>query len=357
MIGTGVTSRLSRAWLALCALCVVGASTGAVVFAQSSKPAENQQFSLEISPSPLILTLKPGETRTAEMQVRNTGNGSENLKFGLRAFSVNDQGDINLKDNEPQDVKDWVSFASPTFSVLPGEISTQKIEFKIPQSAGFTYAFAITISRVDQPQAVPGRQAILASVADFALLTIDKPGATRGFEVVQFKSAKRMYEYLPADLSVLIKNNGNTIVQPAGNVFIEKGNSNSPLAVLPLNAKGSYILPDSGRTINLAWRDGFPVYVSEKTADNAPSKRKLQWDWGKAQQFRFGKYTAKVVAIYNDGQRDVPVRAEISFWVFPWKLLLAGLVILALIITGAVVIVRRFIKVGRRVHKARHHIE
>jgi hypothetical protein len=118
--------------------------------------------------------------------------------------------------------------------------------------------------------------------------------------------------------------------------------------VLPLNPNGSFLLPGTSRELSSAWTEGFPSYQDVKTAYNAPSTRKLVWDWSKGQDFRFGKYVAKVVAVYNDGQRDVPIVTEVSFWVIPWKLLLLAGAILALLLVGVWVIVRRLIKVGRR---------
>ncbi|MDP2837693.1 MAG: hypothetical protein Q8O53_00240, partial [Candidatus Moranbacteria bacterium] len=50
-------------------------------------------------------------------------------------------------------------------------------------------------------------------------------------------------------------------------------------------------------------------------------------DWNDASKLRFGKYTAKLLLIYDDGQRDVPIEGEVSFWVVPWRMLIALLVV------------------------------
>ncbi|MFZ3031816.1 MAG: hypothetical protein WA082_02160, partial [Candidatus Moraniibacteriota bacterium] len=42
-----------------------------------------------------------------------------------------------------------------------------------------------------------------------------------------------------------------------------------------------------------------------------------------ASKLRFGKYTAKLLLIYDDGKRDIPIEGEVSFWVIPWRLVLA----------------------------------
>jgi hypothetical protein len=54
--------------------------------------------------------------------------------------------------------------------------------------------------------------------------------------------------------------------------------------------------------------------------------------WKDAAKLRFGKYQAKLLLIYDDGHRDVPLEGTVSFWVVPWRLLLALLVNVGIII-------------------------
>ena len=49
----------------------------------------------------------------------------------------------------------------------------------------------------------------------------------------------------------------------------------------------------------------------------------------------------KLVGVYNDGQRDVPIESEITFWILPWKILLGLLIVLVLVGLGIWTIGRR----------------
>jgi ABC-type glycerol-3-phosphate transport system permease component len=40
---------------------------------------------------------------------------------------------------------------------------------------------------------------------------------------------------------------------------------------------------------------------------------------------RFGKYTAKMLLVFDDGARDVPIEGVVSFWVIPWRLFIAAI--------------------------------
>jgi hypothetical protein len=156
----------------------------------------------------------------------------------------------------------------------------------------------------------------------FTLINVDKPGAVRKLEVSDFKASQAIYEYLPAKFSVTFRNVGNTIVQPYGNVFIQRSaNDTQPTVTLPVNDKGGYLLPETPRTLAMQWDQGFPVFKSTVSADGKENND-LVWDWSKLTDFRIGPYTAKLVAIYNDGQRDVPIERVVTFWVIPWRTIL-----------------------------------
>jgi hypothetical protein len=304
------------AWLGL-TLLVVGILAGITHAVDQSSG-----FWLQVSPSPLVATIKPGETKELELKIRNAGAETEELKIESRKFSVNNQtGEVHLDDVAPSEIAQWVTYSAPKFTVKPGEWYTQKIRVALPKQSGFSYSLALIISRVQTPKATESGRLIKGSVAVFTLLNVDRPGAVRKLDVTEFMSDQSLYEYLPAKFNMLFKNTGNTIVQPYGNVFIQRGsNDASPIATLPVNDKGGYLLPDTPRTLSTTWNTGFPVYESNQADES--SNQQLQWDWSKIANFRIGPYTAKLVAIYNDGERDVPIEREVTFWVIPWRAIL-----------------------------------
>jgi hypothetical protein len=307
--------------------------------------ADPSTFFLQISPSPLVETLKPGRATTVELQIRNAGTGTENLKIQARSFKFSSSsGDITLDDKTVPEIAPWISYSAPTFTVQPGQLYSENVTFNVPASAGFSYSFALMVSRQSSVTAQDGSTALQGSIAVFSLINIDKPGASRTLDIVKFTTKHSWYEYLPAQLSVELKNSGNTIVLPAGNIFIQRGaNDKTPLSTLPVNGTKGYVLPGTTRTFTATWNDGFPVYKTVDTADGT-QKQQLVWNWGDLGKLRIGRYTAKMVAVYNDGQHDVPIMAEVSFWIIPWRLLGGALLIVLLIVAGLVSLVRPFFR-------------
>jgi hypothetical protein len=113
------------------------------------------------------------------------------------------------------------------------------------------------------------------------------------------------------------------------------------------------------------WSDGFPVYT-ERLVNGKPvpdkhdvPKQGLKWDFTQASKFRIGKYSAKLLVVYDNGTEDVPLEATVSFWVVPWKLLLVVLIVLVIIGFGVFTVVRSLLRKARgsakKVSKLRRH--
>jgi hypothetical protein len=309
----------------------------------SKASAADGDFSLQITPSPLVTTMHPGDKSVLELKVRNTGTDTENLKLETRGFTIdNNSGKVTLSDTPPPDIT-WVSFEPARFTVASGQLFTTKIHINLPTQTGFSYSLAVVISRQSETKSTSGGRLIKGSVADFMLINVDRPGATRKLDVAQFSIKKHIYEYLPAEIELRLKNTGNSIVQPYGNVFIQRGNSGKPISVLPVNDQRGYFLPGVQRSLDLQWNDGFPHYTTT-TGTDGKTKRHLVWNWADTSKLRFGKYTAKLVAVYNDGGHDVPIAGEVSFWVIPWKLILGALVVVTLVLYALWSLVRKILR-------------
>jgi archaellum component FlaF (FlaF/FlaG flagellin family) len=306
-------------------------------------------FSLQVTPSPLVATVKPGTKTQLELKIRNGGSDTENLKIEPRSFSLNSNStQVNLQDTTPPDISSWIGFSAPKFTVQPGQWFSEQVILNVPKTAGFSYSFALVISRQSDPQPTNGGRLIRGSLAVFTLVNVDRPGATSNLEVKDFSATKKVYEYLPATFTVRFRNNGNTIAQPYGNIFVQRStNSTAPYATLAVNEAKGYILPGTERTVTATWKDGFPAYRAITNPDGTISY-KLVWNWGDLSKLRIGRYTAHLVAVYSQAGRDTPIDGEVTFWVIPWKILLVLLVLVLLILFALFMLCRMVIRAFMR---------
>lgn len=350
-----IRSLMRNTCIGSCLLFIVLGGVFAIPSHAAAQTPE-RDFSLQVTPSPIIESIAPGQTKEIELKIHNAGSTRETLVIAPRSFRYNNTTEqVELLEAKPE-IAPWLSFSAEEFTVAPGAWFTERVTVAVPKNAGFSYSFTLLIKRRDDTaKPVPGTRNLQGAVAIFTLLNIDRPGATRKIDVATFSATKRMYEYLPSEFKVKLRNSGNTIVQPYGNIFIQRRSTDpEPIGKLDANGTNGYILPGTTRTFTATWDDGFPAYQTVKDADNTTPKKRLVWDWSKVTSLRVGKYTAKLVAVYNDGRRDIPIQTEVSFWVIPWRILI-GLGVFGLILAfGIWSMVRSFIRTIRKNKKHAH---
>ncbi|MBP9697662.1 MAG: hypothetical protein KBD65_00495 [Candidatus Moranbacteria bacterium] len=309
------------------------------VFILLASPVQAQTeggLNLITSPLPISLTTEPGTSISTDLKIKNGGLQDEELKITLMKFrAYEESGKPQLMEREDGDIFfDWVHFSEPTFTLAPNEWKTVTATFDIPQEASFGYYYAFVFSRAEEEKPREERQtALVGGTAVLVLLEARVPDAKRQVEVTEFSLDHAFYEFLPATFTVKLKNTGNVHIAPRGNIFIDQG-STKDIAILEINQEKGSIIPNSSRIFDTVWNDGFPLYenkvVDGKVVldENGQAEKKLTWDWNNASKLRFGKYTAKMLLIYDDGQRDIPIEGEVSFWVVPWRLMLVAIVVL-----------------------------
>src|SRR3989344_885055 len=301
--------------------------------------AQTPGFSLTTSPPPINLTPPPGKPVSTELRVKNNSTDSQKLKVSLYKFSVNDQSEVQISEPAPSDeyIK-WVSFNPQTFEAAPNEWRTIKMSIDVPKDAALGYYYAVGFSAADAPKATPGAATLQGQVITFVLLDVQVPGAQRELKVTSFKANRSTYEFLPVTFTVTVANTGNIHLVPSGNIFVTRGDKT--FATLSINPGQGNILPNSSRTFTVEWKDGFPLYEPKTGPDGNPLinpktnsvETQLKWDFDNPlSKFRIGKYNAKLVMIYDDGQRDVPIEGSLSFWVLPWRILAVFVLILGLL--------------------------
>lgn len=299
-------------------------------------------LNLVVSPLPLALETKPGQSVSTEIKIKNAGLQTERIKISVMKFGAEgEDGTPKLLDLEPSDqFDDWVTFSDNNFEAETEVWKTITMTINPPSDAAFGYYYAIVFSRADGEQQIQPTQAnLLGAVASLVLLDVQVPGAKREAKLVEFSMPKKVYEFLPAAFNVRMQNSGNVHVAPRGNIFISKGGSDN-IALLEVNLDKGYILPDSFRRFTANWDDGSPLYkikeVDGKAVldDKNQQVRFLDWNNFNPSKLRFGKYTAKLVMVYNNGTSDIPVEGEISFWVIPWRILAVLAVVLLLLLVG-----------------------
>jgi hypothetical protein len=267
----------------------------------------------------------------------------------MKFSAYGDEGKPRLLDREKgDDYFDWVTFSENEFTLNPNEWKTITATISVPQAAAFGYYYAVTFSRKNED--IPGGQRttkVVGATATLVLLEVRVPNAVRNIEVLDFSTPRQIYEFLPVKFSIKLKNKGNVHVIPTGNIFIDRFGETKDVAILTVNELKGNVLPDSNRVFDSSWQDGFPVYVEKTNGDKVVITDKagkpitqLKWDFSQVPKLRWGKYTANLLLVYDDGTHDVPIEGKLSFWVMPWRIIGGGLVFLMLVLAGLFSIIK-----------------
>lgn len=310
-------------------------------------------FNVITSPLPIKLSVKPGQTTTTELRIKNQNTTAEGIKVGLMKFgATGENGTPTIDDLTAKDeYGSWVTFSPSSFLAQPNVWYTIKMTIKVPASAQLGYYMAVTFSPANVPGA-PDATTLKGSAATLVLLDVQSGNTKRELELVSFTSKHMLYEYLPASFSVRVRNKGNIYTSPTGNIFIER--SGKPIDTIDVNAIGGSVLPQTNRTFVVPWNNGFPRFV-DRIVDGKPvpdgkgqNSQSLSWDFSQANKFRFGKYTARLLLVYDNGKQDVPLQSTLTFWVIPWKIMLVLLLLLFVIGFGVFTMLRGVVRRARR---------
>lgn len=320
--------------LALAVMVIAGLALPVLgIHRAAAAPSSADDFNILVSPSPLAVKLTPGKSQSISLTVRNLSNHSETLFPRLSGFTIDKYSkDIKLSETAPANMAKWVSFTQSSLAIPAGASKQLGVSFNTPADVGFSYSAAITLGR-SQSSPVEGDGVHLrGAVAVFCLVNIDRPDAKSQLAAGSLTPDKNQYQFLPAQFKLTVENKGNIIGQPTGSLFIQRTyDSPNPITTIPINRASSYILPGTSRDFVVDWNEGFPAYV--RSSDGST---RLSWDWRHLNQIRFGRYVAKAVVIYSDGQRDVPVTVSTVFWVIPWGIIFGSLFIIIVLIMGVI---------------------
>ncbi len=296
---------------------------------------------LSLSPTFLSLITDPGEEVSSQFKVTNNNNFREYLNIKVAKFTASATGDgpVIADIEEGDTFAKWISFSEQEFTLDSNQTKVVTVTVNPPADAALGYYYALVVSRIGDGQQGTGQAVIAGSPALSVLVNVKSDNAKRELQLVEFKTDKFFYEYLPTTFEVKVKNTGNVHVVPVGDIFIDSVGKQD-IAVIQANTGKGNVLPQTTRTYTAEWNDGFAVREvkmengKEVLDENGKPEYTTKYDFTKADKFRIGKYTANLLLVYDNGERDIPVEATVSFWVIPWKILGIGLIVTLFALLG-----------------------
>jgi hypothetical protein len=320
-------------------------------FSQKAFAQESEGINITVSPAVLDLTASPGKKIQEKVRLRNNLENPLDLQASIYKMQPRgEDGDIApIEPEEGDDYISWITFDKPEFTAPSKEWIDVKFTIDIPETAGFGYYYALKFAKEKEDESTDDAAVLKGEVLVPLLLNVKKEGAKADASILSFKAKSYINEYLPVDFETRVANTGNIHIKPRGNIFI-RGWGSKDIGVLDVNKANGNVLPESTRIFQSSWDNGF--LVKEPVAENGQAKldgkgnqvTKLKINWNKLLDFRFGKYTAYMIMVYDNGGKDVPIEATTTFWVIPYKALIVILIIIIALVILFRVLLKRYVK-------------
>lgn len=306
-----------------------------------TKAQENDGLSITLSPNLLDIRTKPGETITDKVKIYN--NLSNELVIVPQIYALKVEGESGgAVPKEGLTTEDehigWFRYEVTEVLAKPNEWVEVPFTIEIPEEAAFGYYYALTFAPKNESdiQTNGAQTTLLARASVFLLLNVEKDGAVAELSLLDFNAERTVFEYLPANFKVRVENLGNVHLRPKGDVFIRRPGSKEDLAIIRVNETNGNVLPGTKRVFELSWNDGFII----KDKENGD----LKFNWDKLSNFRFGPYEARLLLVFFDGSRDIPIEKTVTFYIIPYTAIGIGVLIIFALFLGGKWLLRKYVQ-------------
>lgn len=305
----------SLAGLLLSLIVVIAITSVEALYAQSGQKMQAPPKSaLAISPPTFELSANPGDTLKNSIRVDNIAAEPLEIAVDRRNFTaLGEEGGINLSDEEGKySLANWIEVTPDKAALQPGESKTFEYTIKVPAFAEPGGRFGSIIFKTAAKQINSGQSGVAVAQEIGALIFIKISGEVKEkAAITDFAPRRGFYENGPVDFDLKVKNEGNVQFKPSGTITISNS-LGQKVATIPVDAQN--VLPDATRKMAATWKN----------------------------EWLLGQYTATLSLTYGNGKQILT--ASTTFWAFPYK------PVLAVIIIGGVLgwfIFRRRQRIGR----------
>lgn len=264
-----------------------------------------------LGPGKIEVIMKPGETITRTLSITNRLGRTTNFRVDFEDFIGSPTGErasILLGEAKgPNSLKDYLKSEVKEFVLNQGEKIILPIQISLPsdiEPGGF-YG-AVLISTIPSPGLLKNEDVVKSQIQLVSRLGTLFFVRTEGevfeeghLEKFNTLTSGKFFEKGPISFSILYRNTGSVHLDPYGVIEIKNlfGRKIGEVDIEPY-----FVMPKSLREIQVRWQ----------------------------REISFGKYTATLYL--NRGYQNLIDKAEISFWILPWKFLIVSAACISLLI-------------------------
>jgi hypothetical protein len=221
-----------------------------------AQTANAASLGLSVNPPTTIIQVISPATLIKPLSIQNKGDAKVTLQIQLKSFKPKgENGGIEYLKNASAILNSIqiLDAGTPTDKILlnPGQQKNLELSINLPQDIRISnYYFSVIFISIDMPLIKSSSSINQIGIASNFLLSVGPKEAPK-ITLEQFSSAK-LFERSPIPFTVKIKNNGNHLLNPIGEIVIKNifGQNVDKIELSKTN-----ILYDSSRIITPVWKN------------------------------------------------------------------------------------------------------
>lgn len=257
-------------------------------------------FAITVGPAKMEYSINPGEVISGNLFLMNETGQKETFYPSFEKF-IEVDGEKQFLPKESTELAKWFKTAE-FISLAPGEQKDIPFTISIPNNAPPGGHFAVIWWSTSPPNS-PGATIVMrAGILVYLRISGDIKESAR---ILNFNSNKKFYSRLPINFNLSFKNTGNVYLKPKGEIKI-KNFIGLTKKILTVNEHELQVLPESLKNFNVIWDSN---------------------GW---KNFAIGPYKVEINLKYGEGENQI--NEKIWIFIFPWKIILAAVLILIIIL-------------------------
>lgn len=304
----------------------------------ASAQEETSSKSLGFTPVSQELHINPGDTYTDKVVVWHEAQEEMEYFIQIRGFKqIEDHPGTAVLLSEEQDMasessaSSWFHIETESVVVPPQHNFELNYLVEVPEDAAPGEYYAQIFFYTDEQHTEAADSVMtysnLAGGPTFLVKTGDD--FTESLDLLEFKSSHKFYETPEITLSTNVHNTGNVHLKPNGTIVLTNM-FGQEIGNIEFNPDNKTLIRDSLATYITQWNSNY-----------------LLTDEGK---LAIGPITAELTIYYtSESPGYTPITEETSFWIFQWKLALA--------ILGAVIIIVWAVKASKKTKEKKNVVD
>ncbi len=292
-----------------------------ILFSQNTNAQlNNSSLSIGYSPIAVYLTLKPGEVKTDELVFWNLAPVETEYFSYIKGFKQIQEipGTSRiLTDQEEKDApysaSSWIKVDKQSLKLYSNEYTKLKYTITVPKDvASGEYNAQVFLLSESQKKKIETSSAAFADLGAGPVFLVRVGQISEKAQVEYFRTDKPFYEYTPTIFETMYVNKGNSHIKPTGDIVI-------------VNFLGQEVDRITfNQNLQGLLRGTSAIYKDRWNMDNYFTKN------GK---LAIGPLKATLYSTYrSENPGFATLTATTSYWVLPWKIILAIVVIFTILV-------------------------